>query len=84
MDPIAYRRKLLKPEAKKLRAVLDLLDEKARAGERICRKVMPRAFPVTNVLILPLPAPLTSRLKTSGRRFIAPRLPFIVGWRSIR
>jgi isoquinoline 1-oxidoreductase beta subunit len=28
MDAIAYRRKLLKPEAKKLRAVLDLLDEK--------------------------------------------------------
>jgi isoquinoline 1-oxidoreductase beta subunit len=28
MGPIAYRRKLLKPEAKKLRAVLDLLDEK--------------------------------------------------------
>ena len=29
IDPIAYRRKLLKPEAKKLRAVLDLLDEKS-------------------------------------------------------
>jgi isoquinoline 1-oxidoreductase subunit beta len=29
VDPIAYRRKLLKPEAKKLRAVLDLLDEKS-------------------------------------------------------
>lgn len=29
MDPIAYRRKLLKPEAKKLRSVLDLLDEKS-------------------------------------------------------
>jgi isoquinoline 1-oxidoreductase beta subunit len=29
MDPIAYRRKLLKPEAKKLLAVLDLLDEKS-------------------------------------------------------
>ncbi|HKP36190.1 MAG TPA: xanthine dehydrogenase family protein molybdopterin-binding subunit, partial [Pyrinomonadaceae bacterium] len=28
-DPIAYRRKLLKPEAKKLHAVLDLLDEKS-------------------------------------------------------
>lgn len=28
MDPIAYRRKLLKPDAKKLRRVLDLLDEK--------------------------------------------------------
>jgi isoquinoline 1-oxidoreductase beta subunit len=29
LDPIEYRRKLLKPEAKKLRAVLDLLDEKS-------------------------------------------------------
>ena len=28
-DPIAYRRKLLKPDAKKLHAVLDLLDEKS-------------------------------------------------------
>src|SRR5256712_13518227 len=31
MDPIAYRRKLLKPEAKKLRAALDLMDEKSAA-----------------------------------------------------
>jgi isoquinoline 1-oxidoreductase beta subunit len=29
VDPIVYRRKLLKPEAKKLRAGLDLLDEKS-------------------------------------------------------
>ena len=29
IDPIVYRRKLLKPEAKKLRAALDLLDEKS-------------------------------------------------------
>lgn len=29
MDPIAYRRKLLKDDAKKLRSVLDLLDEKS-------------------------------------------------------
>ncbi len=29
MDPIAYRRKLLKPEAKKLRAVLDLLEQQS-------------------------------------------------------
>ena len=29
MDPISYRRKLLKPEAKKLRATLDLLDAKS-------------------------------------------------------
>ncbi len=29
MDPIAYRQKLLKPDAKKLRAVLDLLEEKS-------------------------------------------------------
>jgi isoquinoline 1-oxidoreductase beta subunit len=28
-DPIAYRRKLLKPEAKKLRAALDLLEQKS-------------------------------------------------------
>lgn len=31
VDSIAYRRKLLKPEAKKLRAALDLLDEKTGA-----------------------------------------------------
>ena len=31
IDPIAYRRKLLKPEAKKLRAALDLMDEKSVA-----------------------------------------------------
>jgi len=31
MDPIAYRLKLLKPEAKKLRAALDLLDQKSAA-----------------------------------------------------
>jgi len=31
MDPITYRRKLLKPEAKKLRAALDLMDEKSAA-----------------------------------------------------
>ena len=30
-DPIAYRRKLLKPDAKKLRGVLDLMDEKSAA-----------------------------------------------------
>jgi isoquinoline 1-oxidoreductase beta subunit len=31
VDPIAYRRKLLRPDAKKLRAALDLLDEKSAA-----------------------------------------------------
>jgi isoquinoline 1-oxidoreductase beta subunit len=31
IDPIAYRRKLLKPEAKKLRAALDLMDAKSAA-----------------------------------------------------
>jgi isoquinoline 1-oxidoreductase subunit beta len=31
MDPIAFRRKLLKPEAKKLRAALDLMEEKSAA-----------------------------------------------------
>jgi isoquinoline 1-oxidoreductase beta subunit len=31
VDPIAYRRRLLKPDAKKLRAALDLLDEKSAA-----------------------------------------------------
>ena len=30
-DPFAYRRKLLKPDAKKLRGVLDLIDEKSAA-----------------------------------------------------
>jgi isoquinoline 1-oxidoreductase beta subunit len=29
IDPITYRRRLLKPEAKKLRAVLDLMDERS-------------------------------------------------------
>ncbi len=31
IDPIAFRRKLLKPDAKKLRAALDLMDEKSAA-----------------------------------------------------
>jgi isoquinoline 1-oxidoreductase beta subunit len=31
IDPIAYRRKLLKPDARKLRGVLDLMDEKSAA-----------------------------------------------------
>lgn len=34
MDPFAYRRKLLKPEAKKLRAVLDLLEAKSALWRR--------------------------------------------------
>ncbi|HEY0320056.1 MAG TPA: xanthine dehydrogenase family protein molybdopterin-binding subunit [Pyrinomonadaceae bacterium] len=34
VDPIAYRRKLLKPEAKKLRAALDLMDAKSAAWRR--------------------------------------------------
>ncbi len=34
MDPIAYRRKLLKPEAKKLRSALDLMDSKSSAWRR--------------------------------------------------
>src|SRR5687768_16515353 len=34
MDPIAYRRKLLKPEAKKLRAALDLMAEKSAPWRR--------------------------------------------------
>src|SRR6266516_6849876 len=38
IDPIAYRRKLLKPEAKKLRGVLDLLDQQSSAW----RKSLPR------------------------------------------
>ena len=37
MDPIAYRRKLLKPEAKKLSAALDLLDQQST-----WRKNLPR------------------------------------------
>jgi isoquinoline 1-oxidoreductase subunit beta len=35
MSPIAYRRKLLKPEAKKLRAVLDLLEQKSSWSLRL-------------------------------------------------
>ncbi|MDX6497437.1 MAG: isoquinoline 1-oxidoreductase subunit beta [Blastocatellia bacterium] len=38
MDPIAYRRKLLKPEAKKLRGVLDLMDQESAAW----RKSLPK------------------------------------------
>jgi isoquinoline 1-oxidoreductase beta subunit len=34
MDPIAYRRKLLKPDAKKLRAALDLMDAKSAVWRR--------------------------------------------------
>jgi isoquinoline 1-oxidoreductase beta subunit len=34
MDPIAYRRKLLKPEAKKLHAALDLMEAKSAAWRR--------------------------------------------------
>jgi isoquinoline 1-oxidoreductase beta subunit len=34
IDPFAYRRKLLKPEAKKLRAALDLLEAKSAAWRR--------------------------------------------------
>src|SRR3989454_5498734 len=34
MDPIAYRRKLLKPEAKKLRAALDLMDQQSAAWRK--------------------------------------------------
>jgi isoquinoline 1-oxidoreductase beta subunit len=41
MDPIAYRRRLLKPEAKKLRSVLDLLDEKSA-----WRKSLPKGHAV--------------------------------------
>ncbi len=37
-DPIAYRRKLLKPEAKKLLAALDLLEAKSAAWRRNLRK----------------------------------------------
>ena len=49
MDPITYRRKLLKPEAKKLRAVLDLLDEKSAAVARqFCLRVMRWASPAMN------------------------------------
>ena len=38
MDPIAYRRKLLKPEAKKLRGVLDLMDQQSASW----RKSLPK------------------------------------------
>jgi isoquinoline 1-oxidoreductase beta subunit len=42
MDPIAYRLKLLKPDAKKLRSVLDLLDEKSA----VWRKNLPKGHAV--------------------------------------
>ena len=41
-DPIAYRRKLLKPDAKKLRAALDLLEEKSAGW----RKNLPKGHAV--------------------------------------
>jgi isoquinoline 1-oxidoreductase beta subunit len=37
IDPIAYRRKLLKPEAKKLRAVLDLMDQQSGWRNRLSK-----------------------------------------------
>jgi isoquinoline 1-oxidoreductase beta subunit len=37
MDPIAYRRKLLKPEAKKLGAALDLLDQQSTWRKDLAR-----------------------------------------------
>jgi isoquinoline 1-oxidoreductase beta subunit len=40
-DPIAYRRKLLKPDAKKLRAALDLLDQQST-----WRKTLPKGHAV--------------------------------------
>src|ERR1044072_5015059 len=42
MDPSAYRLKLLTPEAKKLRSVLDLLDQKSA----IWRKSLPQGHAV--------------------------------------
>jgi isoquinoline 1-oxidoreductase beta subunit len=42
LDPIAYRRRLLKPEAKKLRAALDLMDEKSASW----RKSLPKGHAV--------------------------------------
>jgi isoquinoline 1-oxidoreductase beta subunit len=42
MDPIAYRLKLLKPEAKKLRSVLELLDQKSA----VWRKSLPKGHAV--------------------------------------
>src|SRR5213076_95212 len=42
IDPIAYRRKLLKPDAKKLRAVLDLMDQKSAAW----RNTLPKGHAV--------------------------------------
>ena len=38
IDPIAYRRKLLKPDAKKLRRALDLMDEKSGAWRNKLQK----------------------------------------------
>lgn len=42
MDPIAYRRKLLKPEAKKLRATLDVMDQQSASW----RKGLPKTHAV--------------------------------------
>ena len=42
IDPIAYRRKLLKPEAKKLHAALDLMEAKSAAW----RRILPRGHAV--------------------------------------
>jgi len=44
IDPIAYRRKLLKPEAKKLLAALDLMDEKSG-----WRKSLPKGHAVNSM-----------------------------------
>ena len=81
MDPIAYRRKLLKPDAKKLRAALDLLEEQSAAWRNRLPKDMRSGLRVTNPSGPASPARLTCRSRTSGRRFIARRLRLIAGWR---
>jgi len=83
MDPIAYRRKLLKPEAKKLRAALDMLDQQS-AWRTSLPKGHAAGVACHEVLGLRPPVRLRSRSKTSGRRFIARRLRLIAAWQSIR
>ena len=72
MDPIAYRRKLLKPEAKKLPAALDLLEARALLAAQ-APEGHALGFPVTSRSERAWRAPSTFRSRTSVRRFIARR-----------
>ena len=80
MDPIAYRRKLLKPEAKKLHSALNLLEAKSSHGDEIFREATPSDLPVTSRSERASPVLLTYRLKTSGQRSTGQRWQWIVAW----